>query len=388
MYYSTFYEGREIKISDLENNYEILPIDFLVFTIYDNNIVSFKFHNEQFKSAVKKCIEYLIQENNFNYILKNLDNNRISYGIFEEKLLILLLSCNKLNLIDLKFKEENKLEVAEIFQFKNNAFDKTDSLIDKNESIIITQENYLGQNYDLLILIPIKSLNSYKAYLIQIGTNKRKAQITTIKADLNENKSKYIEGFQAFTDCNIIKVELVFIFDKDTQIGLKNKNEFSGAQYCIENNILFYLFSIEDFQLYSTNDIEVFILLDKFEASIPKKIGKRNYIKSKGDFSFLTIEETHLINEFNEDNILNNYFISKGSDYIYNLYQCQKDSIYIFFNEEERIYIIKQKYYKIKDGKLKNIKKSNINQKEKFESRIFNKNEESNRLGKKAKYKK
>ena len=39
MYYSTFYEGRKIKISDLENNYEILPIDFLVFRIYDNNIV-------------------------------------------------------------------------------------------------------------------------------------------------------------------------------------------------------------------------------------------------------------------------------------------------------------------------------------------------------------
>jgi hypothetical protein len=337
---------------------------------------------------VKKCIEYLIQENNFKYILKNLDNNRITYCIFEEKLLILLLSCNKMNLIDLEFKEENKLEVEEIFQFKNNAFDKTDSPIDKNESIIITQENYLGQNYDLLILIPIKSLNSYKAYLIQIGTNKTKAQITTIKADLNENKSKYIEGLQTFTDCNIIKVELVFIFDKDTQIGLKNKNEFSGAQYCIENNILFCLFSIEDFQLYSTNDMEVFILLDKFEAYKPMKIGKRAYNKSKGDLSFLTIVETQLINGFIEDDILNNYIISNGSDYIYNLNQCQKESIYIFFNEEERIYIIKQKYYQIKDGNLINIKKSNINQKEKFESRIFNKVEQSKIRGKKAKYKK
>ena len=156
MYYSTFYEGREIKISDLENNYEILPIDLLVFTIHDNNTVSFKFHNELFKSAVKKCIEYLIQENNYKYILNNLDNNRITYGIFEEKLLTLLLSCNKMNLIDLEFKEENKLEVEEIFQFKNNAFDKTDSRIDKNESIIITQENYLGQNYDLYNFYPNK----------------------------------------------------------------------------------------------------------------------------------------------------------------------------------------------------------------------------------------
>jgi len=85
---------------------------------------------------------------------------------------------------------------------------------------------------------------------------------------------------------------------------------------------------------------------------------------------------------------LNNYFVSSGVDYIYNLNQCQKESIYIFFNEEERIYIIKQKYYQIKDGNLINIKKSNINQKEKFESRIFNKVEQSKIRGKEAKYKK
>ena len=137
MYYSTFYEWRQIRISDLEKNYEILPIDFLVFTVYDNNMNSFKFHNEIFKSAVKKSTEHSIQENNFIYILKNFGNNRITYGIFEEKLLILFFSCNKLNLKELKFTEENKLEVEEIFQFKNNSFDKKNKIV-KNESIIIT----------------------------------------------------------------------------------------------------------------------------------------------------------------------------------------------------------------------------------------------------------
>ena len=280
MYYSTFYEGREIKISDLENNYEILPIDYLVFTIYDNNKILFKFHNEIFKSAVKKSIEHSIQENNFIYILNNFSNNRITYGIFEEKILILFLSCNKLNLKDLKFIEDNKLEVEEIFQFKNNAFDKNNKL-NKNKSIIITQENYLGQNYDLLILIPTSSINAYNAYFIQIGTNKTKTQINTIKTDLNENESKYIEGIETFTGCVIFKVELLFIFDKDTQIELKNKNEFSGAQYCIDNNILFYLFSIKDFKLFSTNDMKLFTIIDKFEASKLKKIKKRVYNESK-----------------------------------------------------------------------------------------------------------
>ena len=86
---------------------------------------------------------------------------------------------------------------------------------------------------NLLILIPIKSLNSFIAYFIQIGTNKTNNQINIIKTDLNENKSKYKEGIETFTGCNIIKAKLVFIFDKNTQNGFKNKNEFYGAQYLI-----------------------------------------------------------------------------------------------------------------------------------------------------------
>ena len=335
MYYSTFYEGREIKLSDLEKNYEILPIDFLVFTIYNNNNVSFKFHNEIFKSAVKKSINYTIQENNFMYILNNFDNNRITYGIFEEKLLTLFLSCNKLNLIDLEFTEENKLEVEEIFQFKNNTFDKTNKLIDKDKPIIITQENYLGQNYDLLVLIPIQSLDSFLAYFIQIGTNKTSTQINIIKTDLNENKSKYKDGIETFTGCNIFKTELVFIFDKNTQIGLKDKNVFNGAQYCIENSILFYLFSIEDQKLYITYDMDLFIHTDKFEVIKPRKVWKRNYNDSKGDFSFLSHKETKLINGLIEDDIKINYMVSNGGQYICNLNQYKKESIYIFYNKEK-----------------------------------------------------
>ena len=388
MYYSTFYEGREIKLSDLEKNYEILPIDFLVFTIYNNNNVSFKFHNEIFKSAVKKSINYTIQENNFMYILNNFDNNRITYGIFEEKLLTLFLSYNKLNLIDLEFTEENKLEVEEIFQFKNNTFDKTNKLIDKDKPIIITQENYLGQNYDLLVLIPIQSLNSFLAYFIQIGTNKTSTQINIIKTDLNENKSKYKDGIETFTGCNIFKTELVFIFDKNTQIGLKDKNVFNGAQYCIENSILFYLFSIEDQKLYITYDMDLFIHIDKFEVIKPRKVWKRNYNDSKGDFSFLSHKETKLINRLIENDIKINYMVSNGGQYICNLNQYKKESIYIFYNMKKRIYIIKQKFYQIIEGKLEKIKKRDISQDEKFESKILTKNEQPKRYPKNAKFKK
>ena len=132
--------------------------------------------------------------------------------------------------------------------------------------------------------------------------------------------------------------------------------------------------------------MKLFTIIDKFEASKLKKIKKRVYNESKGDFSFLTIEEVQLINGFINDNILNNYIISNGGQYIYNLNKCEKESIYIFYNEEERIYIIKQKYYQISNGKLVNIKKTYVNQKERFESKILTKVEKPKIMGKKAKY--
>ena len=50
----------DITTNELEYYYEMLPIDFIVFTKKENNIISFKFHNEIFKSAVKKSIEFSI----------------------------------------------------------------------------------------------------------------------------------------------------------------------------------------------------------------------------------------------------------------------------------------------------------------------------------------
>ena len=239
-----------------------------------------------------------------------------------------------------------------------------------------------------MVLIPIQSLDSFLAYFIQIGTNKTSTQINIIKTDLNENKSKYKDGIETFTGCNIFKTELVFIFDKNTQIGLKDKNVFNGAQYCIENSILFYLFSIEDQKLYITYDMDLFIHIDKFEVIKPRKVWKRNYNDSKGDFSFLSHKETKLINRLIEDDIKINYMVSNGGQYICNLNQYKKESIYIFYNMKKRIYIIKQKYYQIIEGKLEKIKKRDISQEEKFESKILTKIEQPKRYPKNAKFKK
>ena len=371
MHYSILNEKKEIKLTELEKYYKILPLDYLVFTKISNNIVSFKFHNEIFKSASKKSIEFSIQSDNFKNILQSFGNDRIIQGIFEEKILILYLSYNKLDLKDLYFKEENRLEVEEIYKFQFNNFDKTNKSFDKNKPIIITQENYLGKNYDLLILIPMNDKSGYKAYFIQIGTNKTKAQIDLIFQDLNENKNNYKEGIKKYIGYDIISVELAFIFDKDTQIGLFKKQKISGAQYCIKNKYLFYIFSTIDFKLYKTCDIQIFTPINIFEDCKNSNKLKRNYNESKGDFSFLTIEEVKLVNGLIQNDILNNFIILNTIGYIDDLKNYKKNNIYIYYNNNTRIYIINKQYYLFEDGELKRITKKYINQKEKYQLKIL-----------------
>ena len=385
MNYAILNEKKEIEISELEKYYQILPIDYIVFTKINNNKVSFKFHNKIFKNIIKKKIEFSIQADNFIYILKNFYKNRIAFGIFEEKLLILLLSYNKLDLENLQIREENRLEVFEIYQFKESIYEQTNKAFIKNEPIIINQEYYLGQNYDLLILIPIPSINSYKAIFIQIGTNKSIDQINTIIKDLKKSKIQYKNGIKKFIGVDITDVELVFIFDKDTQINLFKKNKISGAEYCIKKNIIFYLFSVENFRLYSTDNMIEFSLKKNFETFKPKAKHKRNYNESKGDFSFLSANEIKLINNFIHDNILSNYIIIQGGCNIGNLNQYEKDSIYIYYNTNKRIYIIKQHCYVINNGELIKILKKTININENFQSKKLVKRDVSKKLYKRIK---
>ena len=373
MHYSILNEGKEIKLTELENYYELLPIDYLIFTKIDNNFISFKFHNEIFKCAAKKSIEFSIQNDHFTYILKGFDNNRITFGIFEEKILTLYLSYSKLSLEDLFFEKNNRLEVDEIFQFQNNIYNRTQKKFNSKKPIIITQENYMGQYYDLLILTPNISFNSYKAFFIQIGTNKTKSQIDLIKNDLNTNETSYKKGIKKFIARNISKVELVFIFDEETQIGLINNNDASGAKYCLKNKILFYIFSIEDFKLYSTDDMNQFILIEKFEDTPITGRIKRTYNDLKGNFSFLKINEIQLINNKIGDDILSNYSIIKGKSKIGDLNKYDKNSIYIFFHKNERIYIINQIYYQLENKILKNVDKDDIDQDKFYQLRILEK---------------
>ena len=380
MYDSLLLKGREIKLNDLNKNFDILPIDYLVFKI-NKDTITFEFHNEIYKTAIKEKIKTEIEQNTLEYFLQELNYSRITFGIFEEKLLTLFFSYNKLGLENLVFNEENRLEVEEIYEFQSCKFKKTNKKINPDFPIIITQENYLGKNYDLLILMPY-SEKSYIAYFIQIGTDKTKKQIETINSDLKENKKDYKKGIEKYIGFPISIVELMFIFDKETQTDKINTNKnnkkksFSCVEYCLKQHILFYLFSTKDYKLYtSKSNVDSFKKVESFAKE--KIIQKRNYIssfKSKINFMF-SPEETNSLNKIINDNIITNYSISIQQYEIENPIDINMNfnanSIYVFRNETDKIFAIKGIYYLMENNELKDIKDTNIINKFKYKDLII-----------------
>ena len=253
-YYSLIFENKEFSYKTFNKYYDILPNYYLTF-IKKEGKISFEISNLIFKNALKKSIEYDIEYNSIENLLKSNDKERTQIGIYEEKLLTLLLKFNKLNLINLQFFNENRLEVNEINGFIDSKFDKFNGNIQKNKPIIITQTNYKGKNYDLLILIPLENSENYVAIFIQIGLNKKKADIIKLVDDISNNGNRYKNGIQKYLDINIKDIYLNFIFDKETQQNnIENGINSCGSNYCLSQNIIFYLFSLEDYQLYKLNN--------------------------------------------------------------------------------------------------------------------------------------
>jgi hypothetical protein len=94
----------------------------------------------------------------------------------------------------------------------------------------------MGQNYDLLIFI--STYDYYKAYFIQICTNKNRNQIYIIKNDLMENEQQNKDSIEKFIDTYISEIKLVFLYFMETPIHNKKADAFYGAEYCIPNKSL------------------------------------------------------------------------------------------------------------------------------------------------------
>ena len=80
------------------------------------------------KNALKKLLQYEIEVNSIENLLRLNNKESTQIGIYEEKLLTLFLKFNKMNLTNIHFVDENRLEVEELYQFINSKYD----LYDKN----------------------------------------------------------------------------------------------------------------------------------------------------------------------------------------------------------------------------------------------------------------
>ena len=365
MYYSLLHCNKEINLEELNQNYDILPFDYLVFKESCKEKITFQFHNEIFKSSIKRKIRTEIEQNNLDYFIKELNYSRITHVIFEEKLLTLFFSFNKLGIQNLCFKEENRLEIKEINQLKESKFLRTNNKLDLFSPVIITQENYLGPYYDLLILIPYINM-SFSAYFIQIGTDKNKNQINKINDDLSKNEDNYKIGIENYTGLKISKIKLVFIFDKETQEQIKKENDknqnnvFTCVNYCRNNNNLFYLFSTVDYTLYSTPNMEKFnkvIYFGEIKQKRPTYIFSfRNNIDS-----IFNDNEIKCIRELIDNDIYLDYTLirdiyEKEKGFKEAKIKFDKENIYIFQNSKDKIYVIKNNHYIMENNELKLIK--------------------------------
>ena len=365
MYYSLLHCNKEINLEELNQNYDILPFDYLVFKESCKEKITFQFHNEIFKSSIKRKIRTEIEQNNLDYFIKELKYSQTTHAIFEEKLLTIFFSFNKLGIQNLCFKEENRLEIKEINQLKESKFLRTNNKLDLFSPVIITQENYLGPYYDLLILIPYINM-SFSAYFIQIGTDKNKNQINKINDDLSKNEDNYKIGIENYTGLKISKIKLVFIFDKETQEQIKKENDknqnnvFTCVNYCRNNKILFYLFSTVDYTLYSTPDMEKFNKVIYFGEIKQKRPTYIFSFRNNIDLIF-NEEEIKCIRELIDNDIYLDYTLirdiyEKEKGFKEAKIKFDKENIYIFQNSKDKIYVIKNNHYIMENNELKLIK--------------------------------
>ena len=367
-YFCLINEKKELNKEVLNELWNIIPSHHLIFTKKSDNEILFTFKNNLTKNAFKKSIEFEVKEQSLKELINSTNCSRIEQGIYEEKLLTLFFKFNKLNIINLHFLDVNIIEVEELYQFINSKYEKHPHELLCNEPIIITQSNYNGKYYDIIILVPININDEYEAIFVQIGLNKTKKEVQVLENDIKRNKLSYINGIKKFTDKTIKDVYLIFIFDKET---LLNKIDLDGSlsngvEYCLQNNIKFFLFSLEDYYLYEKNNnsdnyesIEYFNY--KIEMENEKILGKKR-AKPPGVHFFgienifgndvleALFEENREILNSKKINITNNSInklLNKKGKKCILLYNNKKDDIFLIINNMIKKYSKENKFVQL-----------------------------------------
>ena len=255
------------NVADKNNLLSIMPLEYFKIIINvgeeadridndeeeKNKGVYFVFYNKLYKEVIRRKIEVRVEKGILIRLLKEKEYPRTVFGVCFEKLITLLLKNNQLTYLNLKFDKNNIKEVEEISNFKeeNNNYKSIFNNMDKEKPILITQINYFGKFYDLLIII--KHNNLFYSNFIQISVDKTERDIDIILNDLKGNEISYHKNIcdELGIDRNLNKISLIFIFDLETQ---KINNFSSGVKFCKKKKVDCYLFSSKECKFFSYND--------------------------------------------------------------------------------------------------------------------------------------
>ena len=241
------------NILKTEKNYLMqFPLEYFEIK-KSNDDLTFKFYDKSFKKCFRNIMGIEIEKGSLTNLIRRNDYPRTFFGICFEKLITLLLMYNKLNLRNLNFKKGNIKEISEIAKLKENYYSgPVFEDIDKDNPILVVQENFFGPLYDLLIIT--KRNDFYYSDFIQIGADKSKDQIYDIIKDLKSRNKIYKNNILKAFGINSDFISVLFIFDYDTQ----KKNNFSkGFDTCTKDGINFYLFSLADCSLVELGENKV-----------------------------------------------------------------------------------------------------------------------------------
>lgn len=165
-----------------------------------------------------------MEKHNIEYFLSLDSLERTQVGIFEEKLLTLFFKYNKIPLSNIYFVKQNQLEVEELYDFICSKYEKIENKIEPKMPIIITQSNFKGKFYDIIILIPIPNTDSYDAIFVQIGLNKTITEINKLQKDIAINHNKYRDGIVKYIGVNISNI---YLHSNKIRLSIMNQVQFT-----------------------------------------------------------------------------------------------------------------------------------------------------------------
>ena len=271
LYFSEELDEKTISYENIKKNKKFfvqMPLEF--FEIIKNKKgLYFKFYNNMFKKCLRYKIEYEVEKGTLTRLLKKNEYPHTFLGDCFEKLITLLLMHNKLNINNLQFNKGNIKEIKEIAKLKENPYSGPKFEVEnKDEPILLIQENFFGPFYDLLIIT--KHNNKYYSDFIQIGVDKTEQQIDNIINDLQDKYSLYKDNILKSFGIKSDFITCLFIFDLKVQ---EERNYATGVHICLKKNINFYLFSTEDCSFVKLKDDKIsFTLFDEyFPSSIIKE---------------------------------------------------------------------------------------------------------------------